>query len=138
MRLFVDTSAFYALEDADDRHHEEARAIQQWCLKNRPAMFTTHHVLDESVTLFGSRLNPERALRFARRLLSSRIVCIVRTDEEMETAALNVYARFQNLRLSFTDCLSFAVMRSMDITVSFTFDSHFEHAGFEIIRSGSF
>lgn len=138
MRVFIDTSAFYALEDADDRHHKEAKEIQNWCSKNRPAMFTTHHVLDECITLIGARLNPEHALRFGRRLLSSRIVCIIRTDEEMEAAALNVYEKFRNLRLSFTDSLSFTVMRSMGIPASFTFDSHFEQAGFAIIRSGSF
>lgn len=137
MKLFIDTSAFYALEDAGDRHHDEARAIQKWCLQNRPVLFTTHHVLDESITLIGARMEPEHAIRFGRRLLASRVIRIVRTSEEMETAALHVYEKFRNLRLSFTDCLSFAVMRSMEIKVSFTFDSHFEQAGFEIARPGS-
>ena len=50
-RVFVDTSAFYALEDASDRHHREARLIQRWCLRQRPRLFTTDHVIDESITL---------------------------------------------------------------------------------------
>src|SRR5207249_6018022 len=44
-RVLIDTSAFYALEDASDRHHREARAIQRWYLRHRPRLFTTHHVL---------------------------------------------------------------------------------------------
>ena len=134
MKLFVDTSAFYALEDANDQHHEEARSIQRWCLKARPLFFTTHHILDESITLIGSKLRPNLAIRFGRQLLSSRIVRIIRSDEELEEAALNVYERFKDPRLSFTDCLSFAVMRALDIKKAFTFDRHFEQAGFEKMR----
>lgn len=135
MRVFIDTSAIYALEDADDRRHQEARTIQRWCLTARPQLFTTHHILDESVTLIGARLLPAQAARFARSLLSSQIVRIVRTDEAVEQAALNLYERFQDARLSFTDCLSFAVMRVLDITMAFAFDRHFERAGFEILRA---
>lgn len=93
-------------------------------------LFTTHHVLAESVTLIGSRLLPHRAISFARQLLSSCIIRIIRTDEEIEEAALNVYERFNDPGLSYTDCLSFTVMRALGITTSFGFDCHFERAGF--------
>jgi uncharacterized protein len=134
-KIFVDTSAFYALEDADDRHHAEAQAIHRWCLRSRPLLFTSHHVLDESVTLLGSRLSPSTAARFARRLLGSRAVQIVRTDEAIEQAALNLYERFHAPRLSFTDCVSFAIMRALDIPAAFAFDQHFEQAGFRRLRA---
>ena len=133
-KLFVDTSAFYALEDADDRHHDEAQTIQRWCLAFRPLLFTTHHVMDESVTLLGSRLRPSHAARFARRLLASRAVHPVRTDEDLEQGALNIYERLDDPRLSFTDCLSFAVMRALNIGAAFAFDRHFERAGFQRLR----
>ena len=95
LKVFIDTSAFYALEDADDRHHQEARAIQRRFQHARPLLFTTHHILDEAVTLIGSKLHPARAVRFARYVLSSRIIRVVRTDEDVEQAALNVYERFR-------------------------------------------
>jgi len=133
-RVLIDTSAFYALEDASDRHHREARAIQRWYLRHRPRLFTTHHVLDESVTLIGVRLRPARAVRFARLLLASRVVHVIRTDAAMEEAALNVYERLDDARLSFTDCVSFAVMRALEIPVAFAFDRDFERAGFRLVR----
>lgn len=129
-KLFIDTSAFYALEDASDEHHDEALAIQRWCMFRRPLLFTSHHVLDESVTLIGRRLRPDRAVRFAKSLLASRVIQIVRSDEALEQAALNVYARLNDGRVSFTDCISFAIMRAIDIPVAFAFDRHFERAGF--------
>lgn len=133
-KLFVDTSAFYALEDTSDRHHQEARAIQAWCLLSRPRLFTTHDVLDESITLLGTRLRPASAARFARRLLASRIVHMVHADAALEQAALNIYERLDDSRLSFTDCVSFAVMHALDIPVAFAFDRHFERAGFRLLR----
>ena len=136
VKVFIDTSALFALEDADDRHHHEARAIQGRLQHERPVLFTTHHILDESVTLIGSKLHPAQAVSFARHVLSSRIIRVVRTDENVEQAALNVYERFNDPRLSFTDCLSFAVMRGLGISTAFAFDRHFEQAGFEQLRDG--
>lgn len=135
MRIFIDTSAFYALEDADDQHHREALSIQRRFQDDRPMLFTTHHILDECITLIGSKLRPHHASRFARQLLSSRIISIVRTNDELEQAALNVYERFDDPALSFTDCLSFSVMRALSITTVFAFDRHFVHAGFDVLRA---
>src|SRR5205809_250867 len=75
-----------------------------------------------------------RAVRFARLLLASRVVHVIRTDEAMEEAALNVYERLDDARLSFTDCVSFAVMRALEIPVAFAFDRDFERAGFRLVR----
>ncbi len=137
MKFFIDTSAFYALEDADDRHHDEAHSIQERFRVERPMLFTTHHVLDESVTLIGSRLQTHRAARLARQLLSSRVIRLIRTDEQTELAALHVYERFADPLMSFTDCLSFTVMRALGITTAFAFDRDFERAGFKRLRRES-
>jgi len=51
---FVDTSAFYALEDSDDANHEEAikirRAIRNGKLQIR-MLYTSNYILDETLTL---------------------------------------------------------------------------------------
>lgn len=134
MKIFIDTSAFYALEDSSDNHHKEALQIQERIAQERPLLYTTHHILDESITLIDSKLNPSRAARFARQLLSSRIIGLIRTDEDLEKVALHLYERFEEPRLSFTDCMSFAVMRALEIPTAFAFDRHFEQAGFMLLR----
>jgi predicted nucleic acid-binding protein len=111
--------------------------VQRWLLRGRHAPLTTHDVLDETVTLLGSRIRPRHACRFARRLLESRIMTLVRADHELELAALSLYQRFDDRRLSFTDSLSFAVMRALGIPAAFAFDAHFEHAGFRTLRAES-
>jgi len=135
VKCFVDTSAFFALEDTDDHNHSEARRIQHSFTEERPDFYTTHHVLDECVTLIGSRLGPARAVRFANDTLSSRLIRMIRSDEELERAALALYGKYGDARMSFTDCLGFAAMRALDIRLAFAFDRHFERAGFERMRS---
>lgn len=47
-------------------------------------------------------------------------------------AALEQFTKLADQRVSFTDCVSFALMRRHRVRHAFTFDRHFEAAGFEI------
>lgn len=46
-------------------------------------------------------------------------------------AALKLFEKFADQAVSFTDCVSFALMREADIQTVFSSDSHFERAGFK-------
>jgi predicted nucleic acid-binding protein len=67
----------------------------------------------------------------ARSLLSSRLLTILRPAKEHELAALALFEKFADQEVSFTDCVSFALMREAGIKRAFAFDRHFELAGFE-------
>jgi predicted nucleic acid-binding protein len=54
----------------------------------------------------------------------------VRPEADIEMDAIRWLERFDDQALSFTDCLSFAVMRNAGITRAFTFDGHFRIVGF--------
>ncbi len=41
------------------------------------------------------------------------------------------FERFQDKGFSFTDCISFAVMKRLKLKIALTFDKHFSQAGFE-------
>jgi len=129
VKCFVDTSAFYALEDPDDHNHDAAAGIQGGMAAGKPELYTTNHVIDECVTLIGSRMGVQRAIRFARDVLSSRLMMIVRSDEQLEESALALYERFSDARLSS------ATMRPAGIRIAFSFDRHFERAGFGLART---
>ena len=51
MRIFVDTSAFYALLDWDDRNHQKAKKKWVEILEATPASVTTNYVLLEMLAL---------------------------------------------------------------------------------------
>ena len=45
---FVDTSAFYALLDADDSHHRKAVGLFNQLARSRARLLTSNHVLFET------------------------------------------------------------------------------------------
>ncbi|MGQ0569544.1 MAG: type II toxin-antitoxin system VapC family toxin [Armatimonadota bacterium] len=132
MKLFVDTSAFLALEDRDDHHHHRARRVFRRIGEERPVLVTSNLVLAETISLIGSRLYPKKAVEFGRRLHASRVIRIVYLNDEIERLALATYEKFDNARLSFVDCTSFELIRLLRLDAAFAFDEHFRRAGFLI------
>ena len=47
-----------------------------------------------------------------------------------------MFAKFADQQVSFTDCVSFVLMRRNRLERAFTFDRHFASAGFEITPKG--
>ncbi len=56
MRIFIDTSAFYALLDRDDANHKNASRIWKEILGNKNILVTSNYVLVESFALIQHRL----------------------------------------------------------------------------------
>lgn len=130
--LFVDTGAFIARYDADDQHHAEA--VAAWAALAPPAgrwrLVTSGGVLGETFTLLGRRAGFPFAATVARAILDSPSFSIRWSDPGVAGAALVLFTTFADQAVSWVDCESFALMRSGRITRAFTFDRHFEDAGF--------
>lgn len=52
---FVDTSAFYALIDADDYHHKDCVGLFTLLARSRARLLTSNHVLFETYSLILNR-----------------------------------------------------------------------------------
>jgi predicted nucleic acid-binding protein len=128
--IFVDTGAFLARHLVKDQFHE--RAVDGWVELSRHRCVTTIHVIDETITLLARRAGHAFAAERARAILTSRVLQVERPGLDDELAALEQFERFGDQAISFTDALSFAVMRRMRIERAFSFDRHFALAGFEL------
>ena len=125
----VDTSAFYALEDASDAHHGQAVALRDGLKDPRFRLFTTNLVLAESITLLTYRLGAEHAVRFADLAYSSERLQVIRMTEDLERAAVERLRRTRDDELSFVDASLIECVERWDIDRIFAFDRDFVRHG---------
>ena len=130
-RVFIDTSAFYALMDRSDSNHERAAVLWASLLEKDLHLFTGNYVIIETLALLQGRLGFEAGNLWYRDVLSlSEILWI---DGAMHNLAYELWLSLGRRRLSFVDCVSFVVMRHYKVGKAFGFDRHFEEQGFENI-----
>jgi hypothetical protein len=132
MILFADSSGWVAAYDERDKYHAAAKQALQDLRDQRVTFVTSDYVVAESVTLMLSRLGHTRAVAFGDWLLRSTQVKLVRLDVDFWNEAWRLFKAYDDKEFSFTDCASFAVMRHERLRDAFTFDRHFEQAGFRL------
>jgi len=130
--IFVDTGPFLARHVAKDQFHVKATRAWKAAAESGASLPTSSFVLDETFTLLGRHTSYAFAADRAEATLASRVLTILRPDLRDETTALALFRKLADQEVSFTDCISFALMRRQRISRAFTFDRHFEDAGFTI------
>lgn len=134
MKVFIDTSAWIALYDRNDRYHKNAKKIWVEIINKKKQIYTTFDVLDETITLLRFRVGYKGSVDFGENVFESKIINIIEINAELRLKAWEFYNKFSDKKLSFTDCTSFAAMSLLDITKSFTFDKHFLQVGFNVLE----
>ncbi len=131
--IFVDSGALLARYVTDDQYYRAASQLWDELGSSGEILVTSNFVLDETFTLLGRRAGYSFAAERARHIYASRRFQILRPTEGHELSAVDLFAKFADQKISFTDCLSFALMRAERIHRVFSFDRHFRLAGFEMI-----
>ena len=133
MSVFIDTSAFLAVLDADDQFHQQARSIWERLLTGPEDLLCTNYVLVETVALAQRRLGLE-----AVRALEEDVFPLIRVvwlDESHHRAGMAALLTAGRRDLSFVDCVSFLVMRGAGVKTAFAFDEDFRRQGFALLAS---
>jgi uncharacterized protein len=128
--LFVDTGGWIALVNADDRYHALAAASYPAFLARYRRLLTTTLIVAETYVALRLAFGHAVAVRFLDLVEASQRILRVAVDPQLERAAEELLRRFHDQRFSYTDAVSFAVMRSLAVTDAFAFDQHFSTAGF--------
>lgn len=133
MKTFIDTSAWDAIEDSNDRNHELALIFKD-DLQDNSLLITTDYVMDETYTLLLMNLGYEPTIIFQqniRNLIRAGILKVIHVSSTIYDEAWDVFQRYNiDKNWSFTDCVSYAVMKQLNIETVFAFDHHFEQMGF--------
>jgi predicted nucleic acid-binding protein len=132
--VFVDTSAWYALADEDDRQHGRAVRRLRRLVNLRRTLVTTNHVVGETYTLLRARLGFLAAQAFLRRVRSSPLTQRTFVPEAWEEAAEYLLAQYNDQDFWHVDATSFVGMRRLGIQEVLAFDHHFSVAGFALVE----
>ena len=132
MRTFVDTSALYALLDADDDNHT---AAADWFSGSATVaaddLFTHNYVLVESAALVHHRLGAAGVRDLFDALVPALTVVFV--GAAVHERAVAAYLAGLSRRVSFVDRVSFQLMRDTALDQAFAFDRDFASEGFALV-----
>ncbi len=130
--VFVDTSMFYALINAQDEFHTQAKDIWKRLQNQKAILVTSNYILDETFTRIRSKRGVEVLNEFRKNLAGAYKAKIIRVIIQDEARAWD-WLLLDWSNLSFTDCVSFALMKRVGIKKAASFDNHFRRAGFELV-----
>jgi predicted nucleic acid-binding protein len=131
--IFVDTGAFLARYLGHDQYHPQAIQIWDEIRRRREACYTTNCVLNEVITLLGRRAGHHFTAERALSIYASKVIKIMRPDTKIERQAIDIFEKYGDQKVSFTDCISFVLMKNAGIKRAFSFDFHFRLAGYTVI-----
>ncbi len=131
--IFIDTGAFIAKYVKSDQFH--IKSVKTWSeLEHKKVkIMTSNFVLDETFTLLARQTNYDFSAKIARIIYQSSVINIIRPTHDTELRALAFFEKFSDQKVSFTDCISFQLMKEHRIKMTFSFDRHFKLAGFDLL-----
>jgi predicted nucleic acid-binding protein len=134
-KIFIDTSAFYAVMDRSDSYHPSASKLWADFLDKGYYLKTSNYVTVETLALLQNRLGFEAADLWSRDVLG--IVETLWIDEVRHNLAFEIWFSLGRRKLSLVDCASFVIMRHDKIEKVFGFDKHFTEHGFEVLNASA-
>jgi len=133
MSVFVDTSAFLAVLDADDAEHSRASRAWRELITGGEPLVCSNYVLLETFAVAQRRLGMQ-----AVRALQEDVCPLLRVEwvgEALHAAGVAALLTADRRQLSLVDCVSFELMRRIGARRAFCFDPHFEEAGFDCVAA---
>jgi uncharacterized protein len=128
LKVFLDTGAFLALADEDDKYHSAATSTYTELLQAKAQLLTSNFVLSETYSLIRFKVGHRAAVEFMKSFAGIKIL---RVSEAIEQTAKMIFVRYNDKDFSFVDCTSFALIDYHKLDHAFAFDSHFRQYRFK-------
>jgi predicted nucleic acid-binding protein len=126
--VFADSFYFFALLNPHDPAHGKALAFTQ---SYAGRIITTAWILTELADGWARPVSSRSVFtQVLADLRANANVTIVPCSDQLLDEGVKLYVQRQDKEWSLTDCMSFVVMRSEQLTEALTGDRHFEQAGF--------
>jgi predicted nucleic acid-binding protein len=134
MNIFIDTSAFLAVLNANDRFHKAAKQTWDEMLSSDSLLFSNNYVILETTALLQHRFGMDAVRLFVSDILP--ILEVAWVDEAIHAQGISALLVANRHDLSLVDCISFESMRQCGLDAAFTFDDHYREQGFKVIPMG--
>lgn len=131
MSIFIDTSAFLAVLNADDENHQKAKKKWEESISKEETLICSNYILVETLALIQSRFGMKGVRVFQEDIVP--ILVIEWVNESLHQAGITSMIAANKRELSLVDCVSFDIMRRLGIKVAFAFDKHFKEQGFKLL-----
>jgi uncharacterized protein len=124
-RVFIDTGAFVALRNRDEREHQVAREMFRQLVEGQTQLFTSNYVFAETYTALLVRLDRSAAIEWGKRFRAGNTIELIHADQEIEEQAWSILESHDEKEWSYVDATSFALIERERFTSAFAFDRHF-------------
>lgn len=132
MSVFVDTNVYFAVQNERDSRHETGRTALETVLEGTYGKpYTSDYVVDEAVTLTLRRTGRhEQATTVANRIRGRSdfpdAYELLLVDRDSFERAVDLFGRYADQALSFTDAATVALVRDRGIDAVLSFDDDFD------------
>jgi predicted nucleic acid-binding protein len=130
-KIYIDTSAFYALIDRSDTCHIAAKALWPALIKNEIDLLTSSYVVSETMTILQKRLGQEAASLWHKAVLG--VVDIQWVDRSLHNLGYELWMSLGRLGFSLVDCVGHILMNQQQVTRAFCFKTHYAHQGIALV-----
>jgi uncharacterized protein len=130
-RLFLDTAFIQALLNPRDTYHPQAKILFPR-VRNAYEVWITEAILTEVGNAL-SAYNRNGAVQFIQQCDRTDNIRVVSVDTRLFTQAVELYQSRPDKTWGLTDCISFVVMRTNNLSEALTTDRHFMQAGFRAL-----
>lgn len=131
MKVFVDTSALYALMAPEDAHHASAVTCFTFLDDTAVELISTNYILLECASLIQRRHGFAPAQAFLAR--AAKMLDLVWIGPQEHQQAVTLWTAERRRSLSVVDCSTMAVMRQHGLHDIVAFDAQFAQAGFHVL-----
>ena len=132
MTAFIDAGGWISVVIRTDQYHQSGRAYFEALIGLGARTVTSDFVLDEVITRLrydAGHVAASEFLGLIRQAEEAGILEIRRIDQSLWVEAEAIFLRYADVRLSFTDCTSFALLHVEPVDEVFGFDGHFRMMG---------
>lgn len=128
--IFIDTNAWIALADANDKFHNRATS---WFAGDSKEQFTTSSlVILETLGWLRYKRGKKLAVEVGKNIYFGSDIRIERVMESDESDAWKLFEKLDGRSISMIDCTSMVLMKRLKIKEIFTFDRDFSQFGFKV------